>query len=44
MRPSRIALLVLAVAILLVAGIVVTVLLFSLGESGPQMVTVGAGA
>ena len=41
MRSSRIALVVLAAVILLVVGIVVTVLLFASGESGPRIVTGG---
>jgi hypothetical protein len=43
-RPRQIALVVLAVVFLVVVGVVVTVLLFELGESGPKIVTVGLGA
>jgi hypothetical protein len=42
-RPTRIALVVLAaVIVLVVVGVVVTVLLFTSGESGPRIVTTGA--
>jgi hypothetical protein len=44
MRPIRTALVVLAAALLLIAvGVIVSVVLFKSGDSGPRIVTSGAG-